>query len=377
MKIIPAYLPQYHTIPENDEWWGKGFTEWTNLKGAKPLFEGHYQPRVPLNNNYYDLSEVETLKWQCKIAREYGIYGFSMYHYWFNGHLLLEKPMEMLLAHPEIDINYCICWANHDWTDGWKAQNGQPKTLIAHDFDDEQDWVKHFNYMLNFFKDKRYISENNKPYIVIYIPHIIRKLNKMLDLWERMAKENGFDGLTFVYQSAGSAVDTSWDRSRFAYGVEFNPGYANYMSNYTLRTRLMTYLMRYSRRIKKTLGIKHALRSANKSVKLMNYESLWKNINSLNPKYPNMLPSAVTDWDNTPRHHNNGTVYVGACPEIFRREFKTLVKRTRSIYNQDTIFLFAWNEWTEGGYLEPDEKWGFGYLNAIKDVLIELNEMPQ
>ena len=118
MKIIPVYLPQYHTIPENDKWWGKGFTEWTNLKAAKPLFEGHYQPRVPLNNNYYDLSDVETLKWQCRIAREHGIYGFAMYHYWFNGHLLLEKPMEMILDHPEIEINYCISWANNDWSDG-------------------------------------------------------------------------------------------------------------------------------------------------------------------------------------------------------------------------------------------------------------------
>ena len=156
MKIIPVYLPQYHTIPENDRWWGKGFTEWTNLKAAKPLFEGHYQPRIPLNNNYYDLSDIDTLKWQCRIAREHGIYGFAMYHYWFNGHLLLEKPMEMLLAHPQIDINYCICWANHDWSDGWKAKKGKAKTLITHDFNDEQDWVEHFNYMLKFFKDCRY-----------------------------------------------------------------------------------------------------------------------------------------------------------------------------------------------------------------------------
>lgn len=230
MKIIPVYLPQYHTIPENDKWWGKGFTEWTNLKAAKPLFEGHNQPRVPLNHNYYDLSDVDTLKWQCKIAREHGIYGFCMYHYWFNGHLLLEKPMEMLLANPEIDINYCICWANHDWTDGWKAQAGNVRTLISHDFDDEDDWVNHFNYWLPFFKDPRYMKENNKPIVVIYIPHIIGKLNKMLELWTKMAKEAGFDGLTFMYQSAASALDDSWDRSHFDYGIEFNPGYSRMAS---------------------------------------------------------------------------------------------------------------------------------------------------
>ena len=155
MKVIPAYLPQYHQIPENDEWWGKGFTEWTNVKAAKPLFEGHQQPRVPMDNNYYDLTNVESLKWQCKIAREHGIYGFSMYHYWFNGKLLLEKPMELLLAHPEIDIHYCISWANHEWTNGWKASGKQVKTLISINYDDENDWVAHFNYMLPFFKDSR------------------------------------------------------------------------------------------------------------------------------------------------------------------------------------------------------------------------------
>ena len=227
MRIIPVYLPQFHQIPENNEWWGKGFTEWVNVRNAKPLFEGHNQPRVPLNNNYYDLSNIETLKWQCKLAREHGIYGFCMYHYWFNGHLLLQKPMEMLLAHPEIDINYCISWANHDWTDAWKAQNGAPKTLISHDFDDEQDWVDHFNYMLPFFKDSRYMRENDKPIMIIYVPNLIRKLNKMLDLWTQMAKDAGFKGLTYIYQSAASTYDNSWDKSKFDYGVEMNPQYIN------------------------------------------------------------------------------------------------------------------------------------------------------
>ena len=190
MKVIPVYLPQFHTIPENDEWWGEGFTEWHNVKNAKPLFDGHYQPRVPLNNNYYDLSCVDTLKWQAELANKYGIYGFCMYHYYFNGHKLLEKPMEMLLAHPEIDLKYCICWANHDWTDGWKATDGHERILIAHDFDDEASWVEHFNYLLPFFKDPRYISEDNKPFMVIYVPNIIKKLNKMLTLWNKMAYGN-------------------------------------------------------------------------------------------------------------------------------------------------------------------------------------------
>lgn len=375
MKIIPAYLPQFHTTPENDEWWGKGFTDWDNLRGAKPLFEGHYQPRVPLNSNYYDLSDIETLRWQCKIAREFGIYGFSFYHYWFNGHLLLEKPMEMLLAHPEIDINYCICWANHDWTNSWKAGKENARTLIAHDFEDEEDWARHFNYMLQFFKDPRYITENNKPYLVIYVPHLIKKINKMLDLWTEMAKQNGFDGLTFIYQSAASATDPFWDRSRFNYGIEFHPGYAEMMNEHRVKTMIVNYLMRYTRKLKKLIGYKGSLVREKNDLTIKSYEELWQRILMLRPKDETMIPSGVVDWDNTPRYLNRGKVYLGANPEIFKRYFRQLVLNTRNYYKKDMIFFFAWNEWTEGGYLEPDQKFSFGYLEAIRDVLQELNEI--
>lgn len=376
MKVIPVYLPQFHTIPENDEWWGKGFTEWVNVKNAKPLFEGHNQPRVPLNNNYYDLSNVETLKWQCKLAKEYGIYGFCMYHYWFNGHLLLEKPMEMLLAHPEIDIKYCISWANHDWTDGWKAQDRAPKVLIAHDFDDEKDWVNHFNYMLPFFKDSRYMSEDNKPLMVIYVPNLIRKLNKMLDLWTQMAKEAGFDGLTYIYQSAASSFDSSWDRSKFDYGVEMNPGYANMFFQTKHNIGFFPKLMKYSRYIKRLLGIHRSLAPQRKAkeVTKKDYDELWNNILRLRPlkQGPKMIPCAVTDWDNTPRHRMNGYVYEGVTTKKFGCYFRQLVENTRKYYDTDMIFVFAWNEWAEGGYLEPDEKYKYGFLEGIKKGLNQL-----
>lgn len=375
MKIIPVYLPQFHTIPENDEWWGKDFTEWVNVKNAKPLFEGHNQPRVPLNNNYYDLSDVETLKWQCRLAKEHGIYGFCMYHYWFNGHLLLEKPMEMLLAHPEIDIKYCISWANHDWTDGWKASDRAPKILIAHDFNDEQDWVNHFNYMLPFFKDPRYMTENNKPLMVIYIPNLIRKLSKMLDLWTRMAQEAGFDGLTYIYQSAASSFDHSWDHTLFDYGVEMNPGYTNLYFQNKRNMEVFPKLMKYSREIKRLLGIKRSLlpQKEVKEIAKADYDETWQKILQLRPTQgaPRMIPCAFTDWDNTPRHKERGSVYSGVSPEKFKIYFRQLVGNTRRYYDTDMIFVFAWNEWAEGGYLEPDKKYGYGFLEAIKEVLNE------
>lgn len=311
IKVIPVYLPQFHTIPENDEWWGKGFTEWLNVKEAKPLFEGHYQPRIPLDNNYYDLSDVETLRWQCRLAREYGIYGFCMYHYWFNGHLLLEKPMEMLLAHPEIDINYCICWANHDWNDSWKATEGRVRTLISHNFDDEEDWVNHFNYMLHFFKDIRYMKEDNSPLLVIYIPQIIGKLNKMLSLWEKMAQDNGFNGIKFVYQSVTACIDTRWDKSKFAYGIQFHPGYVQYLTGSLQKRWLFSHVVRYSRKIKKFLHINTSLTKGRASLKLVDYDEDWNKILKLYPENNTMIASAMVDWDNSPRKGNRGWAYKG------------------------------------------------------------------
>ena len=371
MKVIPVYLPQFHTIPENDEWWGKGFTEWTNVKKARPLFDGHYQPRVPLDNNYYDLSLVDTLKWQARLAKEYGIYGFCMYHYWFNGHLLLEKPMEMLLAHPEIDLRYCISWANHDWTDGWKATDGHERILIGHNFDDESDWVAHFNYMLPFFKDPRYITENNKPFMVIYIPNIIKKLNKMLTLWNQMAQDAGFAGLTFIYQSAMSCFDSCWDRSLFDYGIYFQPGYACWADRGKAKMMLLWWGSKTWKLIKNVLRIKTrgAFLPKPAEISKFDYDECWERILRLTPENSCIIPSGFVDWDNTPRKRFRGNVCIGATPEKFKKYFSQLVKNARLVYGQDKIFFFAWNEWAEGGYLEPDMKFGYGYLQAIKEVL--------
>lgn len=370
MKIIPLYLPQFHQIPENDEWWGEGFTEWTNVKKSKPLFKNHYQPRVPLNDNYYDLTDIEVLKWQCATAKKYGIYGFCFYHYWFNGKLLLEKPMELLLAHPEIDINYSISWANHNWEDGWKASEGRERILIGHDFNDEKDWISHFNYMLQFFKDPRYIVEDNKPLLTIYIPNIIVKLNKMLVLWDGMAKKEGFSGLKFAYQSAMAYHSNGWDRTMFDYAIQFQPGFVN-INKGVLHS---LNLMKYSHWLKSKLGIKRRLVQGNKGVTILDYDATWEKILEIKVSEKGLIPSAFVDWDNTPRKQDRGSVYLGATPEKFKEYFKQLIYKSRNEYKQDKIFVFAWNEWAEGGYLEPDEKYRYSYLEAIKEALLETDE---
>lgn len=369
MKIIPMYLPQFHQIPENDEWWGKGFTEWTNMKKSKPLFDGHYQPRIPLDNNYYDLSDVEVLRWQAKIARDHGIYGFCFYHYWFNSHLLLEKPMELLLENPDIDINYCISWANENWTNAWVSKDN--KILIGHDFDDEEDWIKHFDYLLQFFKDKRYMLENNKPILVIYVPHHIKKLKEMLSVWTNLAIKNGFDGITYIYQNAKSHFDETMDKKLFDYGIEFEPGYTNLSSMNNNKKLYYIWMPKISSWLQKNLNIHIGKLNKSNKLKTQNYDEVWEKCLNRIPDSENMIPTAFVDWDNTPRRQERGEVFIGANPMKFKTYLKRLVIKTRDVYKSDKMFLFAWNEWAEGGYLEPDEKYGYGYLEAIKEILKE------
>lgn len=372
MKIIPLYLPQFHEIPENNEWWGKGFTEWTNVRKAMPMFEGHYQPRIPLNENYYDLSEISSIKWQCKLAKKYGIYGFCFYHYWFNGKKLLHKPMELLLENEDIDINFCISWANENWTNGWVSDNN--KILIGHNFDDESDWKNHFYYLLKFFKDKRYIVEENKPLLMIYVPHHIKKLDKLLQTWNNMAKSHGFDGIKFIYQNVKSHLDLTMDKSLFDYGVEFEPGFSSMINASKNRQLLSIWAPKISGWIQKRLGLHLSIFNRNKKVTLKSYDETWKSILSRRPSAENMIPSAFVGWDNTPRRGQRGEVYQEATPEKFKFYLKKLIEKTRSEYKSDKMFIFAWNEWAEGGYLEPDEKYGYKFLEAIHESLFEDNK---
>ena len=226
MKIIAFYLPQFHNIPENDEWWGNGFTEWTNVKKAKPLYEGHMQPRVPLGGNYYNLLDDNVKIWQADLAKKYGVYGFCYYHYWFNGKMLLEKPMEQMLANKEVDIPFCICWANEPWTKAWVGD--ERKLLIAQEYGQEEEWKQHFMYLLPFFKDERYITKDGKPLFVFYRPDIVPCMKEMIETWDKLAKENGLSGITFAFQSGDYDWNNSKEAKLFDYDIEFQPPYASH-----------------------------------------------------------------------------------------------------------------------------------------------------
>ena len=385
MKIIAFYLPQFHDIPENDEWWGKGFTEWVNVKKARPLYKGHEQPRIPLNNNYYNLLDDDVKVWQAKLAKKYGIYGFCYYHYWFGGKLLLEKPMEQMLANPDIDIPFCISWANEPWTKAWVNEK---KVLIPQFYGGKKEWKEHFEYLLKFFKDERYIKEDGKPLLVIYRAEVIECLNDMLDYWNKLAKENGFNGMVYAYQNITFDLIPGKDDSRFKYNIEFQPSYAwNDMNNVsTLKKSGVWNSLRNIRRdiflwLEKKMGFDVAKyfeysRKEKEKVLTTSYDEAWKAILEHVPSNEKCVPGAFVGWDNTPRKGYRGQVYFGDDPKKFHRYMSEQIKRAKDVYHKDMIFMYAWNEWAEGGYLEPYVRFGYSNLEAIKDALIENGEFP-
>ena len=383
MKIIAFYLPQFHNIPENDEWWGDGFTEWVNVKAAKPLFEGHQQPKVPLNDNYYNLLDDNVKIWQARIAKEYGVYGFCYYHYWFSGKMLLEKPMEQMLKNKAVDIPFCISWANETWTKAWV--NDEKKVLILQKYGEKDEWKQHFDYLLPFFKDDRYIKENNKPLFIIYRPEVVECLNEMLDYWNQLAIENGFDGMCFAYQTINMDITNGSDTSRFDYDIEFQPSYARFdMSNQKSKLAVLKKIRRnVAKWFEKKFGI-DLLRYTSPMMarKLLHtngidYSEAWETILARKPISNKCIPGAFAAWDNTPRHKERGWVYTNNTPEIFEKYLEKQIVRARDVYHKDMIFMYAWNEWAEGGYLEPDEKHGYAYLDAIRTALGKTGEFPE
>ena len=382
MKIIAFYLPQFHNIPENDEWWGDGFTEWTNVKKAKPLYEGHMQPRVPLGGNYYNLLDDNVKIWQADLAKKYGVYGFCYYHYWFNGKMLLEKPMEQMLANKEVDIPFCICWANEPWTKAWVGD--ERKLLIAQEYGQEEEWKQHFMYLLPFFKDERYITKNGKPLFVFYRPDIVPCMKEMIETWDKLAKENGLSGITFAFQSGDYDWNNSKEANLFDYDIEFQPPYASHWL-YSNDGKFVSALKKCRRLLAGWAGKKFGIdlyRYGTAQYKKMtgqtvaNYDSMWQKIIEAKPVRSNSIPGAFVKWDNTPRHGERGQINVGT-PEKFEYYLSKQIKHAREDYHEDMIFMYAWNEWAEGGYLEPDEDDKYGYLEAIKAALEENNEFPE
>ena len=359
-KLIAFHLPQFHCFPENDKWWGKGFTEWVNVKKAKPIYTGHIQPNVPLNQNYYDLSRKETRVWQAKTAKEYGLYGFCYYHYWFDGKLLMEKPLEALLAEPDIDFPFCLCWANEPWTRAW---DGRTSTVIMPQrYGGEKEWKDHFDYLYQFFSDARYIKVDNKPMLVLYRTNNIENCDQMIAFWNEECRRRGFNGIHAVeeYNSFQDRPECSNAEAM----VDFEP-------LYQLR-RQRTTADNISKTIEHLRG-KRLTRNIKSDLKVFSYKGIWEKI--CKAQFETNKPvylGAFVNWDNSPRRADKGQLCIGASPEVFEQYLRKQFQRARK-QNVEFIFLNAWNEWAEGAYVEPDEQNGYGYLESIRRVTSEFD----
>lgn len=365
MKVMAMYLPQYHEVKENNEWWGKGYTEWNAVRNAKSLFKGHIQPRAPYNANYYDLAdpEAKTWAWQASLAKKYGVYGFCIYHYWFkDGRQLLEKPMEILLKHPEIDLHYSICWANETWRSSWYDQTY--KVLLEQSYGDENEWIKHFNYLLQFFKDQRYIKINNKPIINIYRTFEIDNFSEMKKCWEKLAKENGFDGLFYVSGTGMHGMDNR--EGLFDAYYDFEPGFSLVHNLSHIKRAAYKAKGVGNHVLNKILGTKKLERKIN--IKWLNSATIHFLDSNQKGEKKTVFPGVCPMWDNTPRRGYLGFVTTGATPQVFNQQLHKLSAYTKEP-PLDFVYINAWNEWGEGTYLEPDEYYNFGYLEAIKEVI--------
>ncbi len=350
--IIAMYLPQYHTFKENDEWWGKGHTEWVSCKAAIPLFKKHNQPRIPLNNNYYDLSSIEPMIQQSKIAKKYGIDGFCFYHYWFNGRMIMNKPVDNFLLDKRVDIHFCFSWANHTWTNGPQRKG---KVLIKQTYGDENDWRKHIEYLIQFFKDDRYIKVNGRPVMVIYDLKDINCWLSMKEVWKNECVKYGLKPPYFI-STLKHNIDIQHDNSLVDAQVEYQPTFA------LSKNSGLNYAFWYN--IKRII-CKDFLHIPCK----VNYNFVWKRI--LKANHSNEIKTFLgcyNDWDTTARWRDRGIVHLKSSPKRFGFFFKKQYERSVELGN-DMMFITAWNEWSEGAYLEPDQKYGFAYLEEIRNVV--------
>lgn len=391
LKIIAFYLPQFHSIPLNDKVWGKGFTEWNSVKSAHALFSGHNQPRVPEHNNYYNLLDEDTILWQTQIAAKNSVYGFCIYHYWFSGKLLLNKPLEIIRDSKKIHFPYCICWANESWKNAWVSTD-KPVSFLEQKYGDMDEWKEHFDYLLTFFCDEDYIVENNKPLLVIYRPESIPDLNKRLDFWNQLAIEHGFDGIEYAYQQIDFALDPKNDDSRFTYAIEYQPRYAltDYQNQLNIHTKkplwitvkvksLLNYFAKtaqpasFRKFLNKQITNYRSKKHLDKP-QVYQYSDLSEKVISRHAKNSKSIPGMFVGYDDTPRKSERGMV-IQSTPEEFDEYLLKQTKNVKLNYDNDYLFLFAWNEWGESGYLEPDNKFSDRYLQSIKKAVSEYDRL--
>ncbi|MGL4631743.1 MAG: glycoside hydrolase family 99-like domain-containing protein [Leadbetterella sp.] len=350
LRALAVVLPQFHPIPENDSWWGKGFTEWTNVVKARPRFSGHYQPHLPADLGFYDLRLPQSRQQQADLAKGHDIFGFCFYHYWFNGKQLLDTPLRGILESGKPDFPFMLCWANENWSRRW---DGLDKEVLMEQNYSLEDHRAHAKWLCeNVFKDSRYIKVNNKPFFLFYNSHIIPELKETIAVWRDEVKKHGFEDIYLAGVTTGEKLIEEPIELGFDALVEWQPDWVNLHTAPSLWTRLKTKL------------------KINNSYRRISYDEVVRRMKTKKePSYKNykcIMPS----WDNCARRKTNAFLISDSTPDKYKDWLEDVCEKSNVYSNEENfVFLNAWNEWAEGNHLEPDQKWGKQYLQKTKEVL--------
>ncbi|WP_035650347.1 glycoside hydrolase family 99-like domain-containing protein [Flavobacterium sp. ASV13] len=352
IKPIAIYLPQFHPIPENDEWWGKGFTEWTNVTKARPLFKEHYQPHLPTDLGFYDLRLEESRLAQEALAKEHGIYGFCYYHYWFNGKRLLHEPLDRKMKNPKEDFPFMLCWANETWSRRWL---GEEKEILIEQTYSEEDDLKHISWLIEIFKDSRYIKVNERPVFVFYRPSYLPDVKKTIALFRNECLKNGLKNPYLV--ASNSHLRTNYHDLGFDDILNFQPKLGLLPNAFIDKKSLKKW---FANLVKGVFSSTLKIYDYNKAKEKMKV--------TFNYKY---IPCSFVGWDNTARRGRKGIILKDQNVETFIKEVEENINDVKSQNRDDEnqfVFINAWNEWAEGNHLEPDNKNGLAYLKALKNL---------
>lgn len=356
LKAIAIHLPQFHPFAENDEWWGKGFTEWTNVTKAKPLFKGHYQPHLPTDLGFYDLRLDEARLAQEALAKEHGIFGFCYYHYWFNGKRLLNEPIDRKLKNPKEDFPFMLCWANENWTRRWDGEDNEVLIDQKYSFEDH---INHASQLCEtIFKDDRYIKVENKPVFIFYKAALIPEIEKVITIWRDTVKSYGFDGIYLLCMD--NFIEQPAEEIGFDGAIHFHPDHRYFKREYeATKEKLFNKLFS-----KKSIYHKHHIETYSNY-----YTRVFSQVKTLSK---NLFPGITPMWDNTARKAKDGIIFKDSSPILFGRFLRETINNYIPKNEQENfLFINAWNEWAEGNHLEPCIKYGNEYLKETVKALTD------
>ena len=374
LEVLAFYLPQFYPFKENNEWWGPGFTEWTNVAKAKPLFKGHNQPRIPADLGYYDLRVEETREQQVELAKRAGVTAFCYWHYWFgNGKRLLDRAFDEVLYSGKPDFPFCLGWANHSWYAKTWNKDSKDKLLIEQTYPGVEDAREHFNYLLRAFKDSRYLKIDGKPYLFIFDPTTLP--DSYIKMFNEWVIANGYPGLYLVANISSYEDKEEYIRRGYT-AVLINRVSKATLTKNDIRKRALSNAFKDNRVFQLLLKIRRSIiKRLNPSPTIVDYRDYYKSLITEQDYESDVIPQLVPQWDHTPRSGINGLAWTNTTPSLFYNHVCMALDAVKHKKNP-IIVLKSWNEWGEGNYMEPDTVFGHGYIDALKKAIDDKSSEP-